>query len=77
MSGFSVSDESEHDAFGAGHASTAISAALGMAVGRQLNHGDKDGRVVAIVGDGALNGRHGVRRAQQRRQSRTCRSSWC
>ena len=56
MSGFLSRDESEHDAFGAGHASTAISAALGMAVGRQLNHGDKDGRVVAIVGDGALTG---------------------
>jgi len=56
LSGFLSRDESEHDAFGAGHASTAISAALGMAVGRQLNHGDKDGRVVAIVGDGALTG---------------------
>jgi 1-deoxy-D-xylulose-5-phosphate synthase len=56
LSGFLSRDESEHDAFDAGHASTAISAALGMAVGRQLNHGDKDGRVVAVVGDGALTG---------------------
>lgn len=56
MSGFLSRDESEHDAFGAGHASTAISAALGMAVGRQIKHADENGRVLAIVGDGALTG---------------------
>ena len=36
LSGFLQREESEHDAFGAGHASTSISAALGMAVGKQL-----------------------------------------
>ena len=45
-------DESEYDAFGAGHASTSISAAWGMAVGRDLN--DEDFDVVAIIGDGAM-----------------------
>ena len=56
ISGFLSRDESEHDAFGAGHASTAISAALGMAVGRHLQPGTDRGCVVAIVGDGALTG---------------------
>jgi 1-deoxy-D-xylulose-5-phosphate synthase len=45
-------DESEFDAFGAGHAATSISAAWGMAVGRDLNGEDFD--VVAIIGDGAM-----------------------
>src|ERR671935_1697563 len=54
LSGFLSRDESEHDAFGAGHASTAISAALGMAVARDLQ--GEDHHVVAIVGDGALTG---------------------
>ena len=45
-------DESEYDAFGAGHASTSISAAWGMAVGRDLNEEDFD--VLAIIGDGAM-----------------------
>lgn len=45
-------DESEYDAFGAGHASTSISAAWGMAVGRDLNK--EDFEVVAIIGDGAM-----------------------
>lgn len=45
-------DESEYDAFGAGHASTSISAAWGMAVGRDLT--DEDFDVVAIIGDGAM-----------------------
>src|SRR5688500_6802350 len=52
ISGFLKRSESEYDTFGAGHAATAISAALGMAVGRDLM-GD-DYKVVAIVGDGAL-----------------------
>jgi 1-deoxy-D-xylulose-5-phosphate synthase len=54
LSGFPKRDESEYDAFGVAHASTAISAALGMAVARDLA-GD-DYRVVAVVGDGALTG---------------------
>jgi len=45
-------DESEYDAFGAGHASTSISAAWGMAVGRDLM--GEDFRVAAIIGDGAM-----------------------
>jgi 1-deoxy-D-xylulose-5-phosphate synthase len=51
-SGFLMRHESEYDAFGAGHAATSISAALGMAVARDLNGDDFD--VVAIIGDGAL-----------------------
>jgi len=45
-------DESEYDAFGAGHAATSISAAWGMAVGRDLV--DEDFDVVAVIGDGAM-----------------------
>ncbi len=52
LSGFLKRDESEYDAFGAGHAATAISAALGMAVARDLT--GQDFRVAAILGDGAL-----------------------
>jgi 1-deoxy-D-xylulose-5-phosphate synthase len=52
ISGFLKRTESEYDAFGAGHAATAISAALGIAAGRDLN-GDAY-KVVAILGDGAL-----------------------
>ncbi len=52
LSGFLKRSESEYDAFGAGHAGTAISAALGMAAGRDLL--GESYRVVAIVGDGAL-----------------------
>ncbi len=52
ISGFLKRAESEYDAFGAGHAATAISAALGIAVGRDIQ-GD-DYKVVAVLGDGAL-----------------------
>jgi 1-deoxy-D-xylulose-5-phosphate synthase len=45
-------DESEYDAFGAGHAATSISAAWGMAVARDLK--GEDFRVVAVIGDGAM-----------------------
>ncbi|HEY0673204.1 MAG TPA: 1-deoxy-D-xylulose-5-phosphate synthase [Longimicrobiales bacterium] len=51
-SGFLMRHESEYDVFGAGHAATSISAALGMAAARDLN-GDKFD-VVAVIGDGAL-----------------------
>jgi len=54
LAGFPERHESEHDAFGVGHASTAISAALGMIEARRLQH--ESGKVVAIVGDGALTG---------------------
>ena len=57
MSGFLSRDESEHDAFGAGHASTSISAALGMCVAEHHKPKSNDrGRVVAVIGDGALTG---------------------
>ncbi len=52
ISGFLKRDESPHDHFGAGHAGTAMSAALGMATARDLNGADY--KVVAVVGDGAL-----------------------
>lgn len=52
LSGFTCRDESEHDSFGAGHASTSVSAGLGMAVARDLA-GD-DYQVVAVIGDGAI-----------------------
>ena len=47
-------DESSYDHFGAGHASTSISAALGMAIGRDLQQ--KKHRVIAVIGDGAMTG---------------------
>ncbi len=54
ISGFLKITESKYDTFGAGHASTAISSALGMAVARDL---DKEKyRVIAIVGDGSMTG---------------------
>jgi 1-deoxy-D-xylulose-5-phosphate synthase len=54
VSGFLKREESEYDTFNAGHASTSISAALGMAVARDLR--GEDYRVVAIIGDGGLTG---------------------
>ena len=54
LSGFPKRSESEHDAFGTGHSSTSISAALGMAVARDLL--GEDYNVVAIIGDGSMTG---------------------
>ena len=54
LSGFTSRGESKHDPFGAGHASTSVSAALGMAVARDLS-GD-DYQVIAVIGDGAITG---------------------
>lgn len=54
ITGFPNRFESIYDAFGAGHASTSISAALGMAVARDLNH--EDYNVIAVIGDGAMTG---------------------
>ena len=54
ISGFPNIFESPYDAFGTGHASTSISAALGIKVGRRLSN--KKGHVIAIIGDGALTG---------------------
>jgi len=55
VSGFPKRSESEYDAFGVGHASTSISAALGMAAGNEYN-GEDNRHVVAVIGDGALTG---------------------
>jgi 1-deoxy-D-xylulose-5-phosphate synthase len=52
ISGFCKISESEYDTFGAGHAGTSISAAVGFATARDLRH-DKN-RVITIIGDGAL-----------------------
>ncbi|KAG6384239.1 hypothetical protein SASPL_155958 [Salvia splendens] len=52
LAGFPKRDESAHDAFGAGHSSTSISAGLGMAVGEDLLH--KDNHVISVIGDGAM-----------------------
>lgn len=55
ISGFPKISESEYDAFGVGHASTSISAALGMSVASLMKH-EKDKHVVAVIGDGSMTG---------------------
>jgi 1-deoxy-D-xylulose-5-phosphate synthase len=52
LNGFLLRTESEHDCYGAGHAGTALSAGLGMAVGRDLRGGDE--HVVVVAGDAAF-----------------------
>ena len=52
ISGFPLRTESEHDAFGAGHSSTSISAALGMAMAAKRKGEDR--RAIAVIGDGAM-----------------------
>ena len=52
LSGFLSREESEHDAFGAGHAGTALSAALGRCIARDLNK--TDDHVIAVAGDAAF-----------------------
>jgi 1-deoxy-D-xylulose-5-phosphate synthase len=52
LNGFMLRTESEHDAYGAGHAGTALSAALGMAVARDMAGGNEN--VIAVAGDGAF-----------------------
>ena len=54
LSGFPKRHESEYDTFGVGHASTAISAALGMAIARDQKK--ENSKVIAVVGDGCLTG---------------------
>ena len=54
LSGFPKRSESEHDAFGTGHSSTSISAALGMAVARDLQ--GENYNVIAVIGDGSMTG---------------------
>jgi 1-deoxy-D-xylulose-5-phosphate synthase len=54
ISGFPKRSESPYDAFGVGHASTSISAALGFASGKQIKGDNK--RVIAVIGDGSMTG---------------------
>ncbi|UCC78287.1 MAG: 1-deoxy-D-xylulose-5-phosphate synthase [Candidatus Zixiibacteriota bacterium] len=54
LSGFMNREESEYDSFGAGHACTALSAALGFAAARDLK--GEDNKIIAVVGDGSLTG---------------------
>lgn len=53
LSGFPKRSESEYDCFGVGHSSTSISAALGMALAAKCK-GEKDRKIVAVIGDGAM-----------------------
>ena len=52
LSGFTKRSESEYDPFGAGHSSTSISAAVGMAAGRDLLY--KKNKVISVIGDGSM-----------------------
>jgi 1-deoxy-D-xylulose-5-phosphate synthase len=52
ISGFPVRTENPHDAFGSGHSGTSISAALGIALARDMNK--EDHQVIAVIGDGSL-----------------------
>jgi 1-deoxy-D-xylulose-5-phosphate synthase len=54
LSGFPKITESEYDAFGVGHASTSISAGLGMAIAARLNREDR--KVISVIGDGSFSG---------------------
>lgn len=56
ISGFPKRSESKYDTFGVGHSSTSISAALGMAVARDLEKSDRN--VVAVIGDGEIGRAH-------------------
>lgn len=55
IAGFPSIFESEHDAFGVGHSSTSVSAALGMAISAQRKD-ENDRKVIAVIGDGAMTG---------------------
>ena len=55
ISGFPRMSESEYDSFGVGHSSTSISAALGLAIASNLK-GEKDRKVIAVIGDGSMTG---------------------
>lgn len=52
LSGFPKRSESQYDAFGVGHSSTSISAALGMAIAAKLSHSERQS--IAVIGDGAM-----------------------
>ncbi len=53
---FCSREESEHDIMGAGHASTSIGYAVGLKEGMRVLGGEADGKVVAVIGDGAMTG---------------------
>lgn len=55
ISGFPRIEESEYDVFNTGHASTSISAGLGMAIAKEME-GEKSKKIVVVIGDGALSG---------------------
>lgn len=59
LAGFPKTNESEADCFNTGHSSTSISAALGMARARDIKK--ENHSVIAVIGDGALTRRHGIR----------------
>ena len=70
LSGFPCRRESEHDVVGTGHASTSISYGLGLVEGARL-YGHADGRVVCVLGDGALTGGVAFEAMNQAGQLRT------
>ena len=70
LSGFPCRFESEHDVVGTGHASTSISYGLGLVEGARLS-GHADGRVVCVLGDGALTGGVAFEAMNQAGQLRT------
>src|SRR3982074_3120414 len=69
ISGFLRRDESEYDVFGAGHASTSLSAALGMAIARDRK--GEDHNVVALIGDASLAGGMAMEAINQARHLKT------
>lgn len=66
LAGFPKASESEFDNFDTGHSSTSISAALGMAVARDLNRENES--IIAVIGDRSINRRNGIR------GTKSCRS---
>ena len=58
LSGFTKRSESEYDPFGAAHAATSISSALGFAVARDLS--GRDNHSIAVIGDGSHDGGYGL-----------------
>lgn len=66
LAGFPRRSESPYDTFGVGHSSTSISAALGMALASQQKNEDRN--VIAVIGDGAMTGGHGLRGPQSCRR---------
>lgn len=56
ISGFPKRDESSYDSFNTGHSATSISAALGIARGMRLREPPRKGKVIAVIGDGAMTG---------------------